>query len=71
MSEITVDSATETLLKQAGEPVGLRSESGQFLGRFIPLNIEPRIDPEEIRRRFETGGGRPLADILAALETRG
>jgi hypothetical protein len=30
--------------------------------------MEPQINGEEIERRLNEGGGRPLADILADLE---
>lgn len=73
MDALKVDSVTEALFRNVDGAVEVLGPTGRPLGRFIPIGpgLEPQIDEEEIRRRFEAGGGRPLADILADLEKLG
>lgn len=77
MSQIIVDSEMGTRLLNTLQPVELVDGSGKVLGHFMPatsasgLRLRPQVSDEELLRREEQGGGRPLADILADLETRG
>jgi hypothetical protein len=70
MSEIKLDAATANVLRNATSSVTLVDAGGEVLGRFIPLERgpEPTISEEELQRREQSGGGRPLRDILADLE---
>jgi hypothetical protein len=73
MSRVVVDPATGSQLRQAQQTLELVDPSGRLLGHFVPLTIpsgalEPKISEEELRRREQQGGGRPLAAILADLE---
>jgi hypothetical protein len=72
MSQIKLDPATAHVLRNAEAPVTLLDEAGNVLGRFVPLERgpEPTISEEELDRREQEGGGRPLRDILADLEKR-
>lgn len=74
MTKIIVDATTLARLRSIRETVQLCDESGLPLGNFTPVlasNREPQISEEELTRRLQQGGGRPLADILADLERRG
>ena len=77
MSQIIVDSEMGTRLLNTLQPVEFVDGSGKVLGHFMPatsassFRLRPQVSDEELRRREEQGGGRPLADILADLETRG
>jgi hypothetical protein len=77
MSELTVDSATLTKLRQVHERVEIRDEAGELIGYFMPRvdrllykSVEIPISEEELRRRVQKGGGRTLVEILADLERR-
>ncbi|MHB1424403.1 MAG: hypothetical protein ACYC3I_14625 [Gemmataceae bacterium] len=77
MNRVVVDPATLTILRNARQTLDVCDESGKVAGRFIPTmdhfdcaDIEPRISEAELNRRERAGGGRPLADILTALEKR-
>jgi ATP-dependent RNA circularization protein (DNA/RNA ligase family) len=77
MSELTVDSATLTKLRQVNERVEIRDEAGELIGYFTPRvdrllyeSVEIPVSEEELRRRAQKGGGRTLVEILADLEPR-
>jgi hypothetical protein len=73
MSRIVVDPATLNQLRQADHTVEVVDSSGQLVGHFVPVtkpsaDMEPKISEEELSRREQQGGGRPLSAILADLE---
>jgi hypothetical protein len=75
MGRITVDPTTLARLQGIGRTMELCDESGRVVGHFVPVldtpiasGSEPQISEEEIQRRLQEGGGRPLADILKDLE---
>jgi ATP-dependent RNA circularization protein (DNA/RNA ligase family) len=77
MSELTVDLATSTKLRQVRERVEIRDQAGELIGYFMPRvdrllyeSVEIPISEEELRRRAQKGGGRTLVEILADLERR-
>ncbi len=76
MSLLIVPEALTTRLASADGPVELVAADGRRLGYFTPgpprqYNLEPPpLPPGELDRRFDAGGGRPLADILRDLEKR-
>jgi hypothetical protein len=73
MTQITLDQATAERLRQADVTIRLVDASGNFIGHFVPSTPPPpesEISDEEIQRRIQKGGGRPLKDILADLEKR-
>lgn len=71
MTRITIDAATVAKLKDAREMVELRDEAGRIVGHFLPgpprdangKIIVPFSD-EELERRKQETGGRPLKDIF-------
>jgi hypothetical protein len=78
MTRVTVDPSTEAKLAGARETLEVCSTAGELLGHFVPTakagstrKTEPTISEEELSRREQQGGGRPLAAILADLERRG
>jgi hypothetical protein len=77
MPTLVVDAVTRAKLAQFTEPVELLDEAGRPFGRFTPLpgprpdRRQPQVSDDELDRREQEGGGRPLADILAGLERRG
>lgn len=78
MTQIILDTTASVHFQNQKQPVELRDQTGRLLGHFIPVlkkaispAMEPRISEEELDRREQQGGGRPLRDILADLENRG
>ena len=73
MTQLTLDASALVILPKLTESVELLDESGKTLGHFhpAPRRLQPQVGDEELRRREQQGGGRPLADILADLEKRG
>jgi hypothetical protein len=73
MTRLILDASALTILPKLTESVELLDASGKTLGQFhpAPRRVDPRVSEEELRRRVQDGGGRPLADILADLEKRG
>lgn len=74
MTQVTIDSATAAKLKDIHEKVELRDEAGRIVGHFVPGpprdadgKIVIPISEEELDRRSNEKGGRPLADILEDL----
>lgn len=63
MSQIVIDKETIAKLRSVTGQVELVDEAGRVIGNFLPL--EPSFDEEELKRREQDRGGRPLADIIA------
>ena len=77
MVKLTVDQDMRTKLRELKERLQLCDETGKVLGYFQPVvdpslyeGVESPTSKEELLRRSQEGGGRPLADILADLEKR-
>lgn len=77
MTILTLNDETISKLESVGGTAEIRDQSGRVIGSFrrsfTPSDVDQFECPdsnEEIQRRRETGGGRPLADILADLESR-
>jgi hypothetical protein len=77
MNRIIIDQASMAKLGALDQSAELCDETGRILGYFTPTHdrslyegVEPPISAEELERRFQGGGGRPLADIMADLEQR-
>jgi hypothetical protein len=77
MTQVILDPATLTKLRQVQEVAKLCDETGSVVGYFHPVidtteyeGIEPPMSEEEIARRLQEPGGRTLAEILADLEKR-
>jgi hypothetical protein len=76
MSELIVDSATLSKLRQVHERVELRDAAGELIGYFTPKvdrrlyeTVEVPVGEEELHRRALEGGGRTLEEILPDLES--
>jgi hypothetical protein len=76
MMKVLVDPAFGATLNSTGGAVEVCDASGQTLGYFHPVvtgihsaspSAESPFSEEEIERRCQEPGGRPLADILADL----
>jgi hypothetical protein len=74
VDRIVLEAALAKQLAHIYRPTELVDASGQVLGHFLPPYTEEDLDPgvsdEELQRREQAGGGRPLADILADLRRR-
>lgn len=77
MTRITVDRETLSRLGPLDRPVEFCDETGHTLGFFKPLaereadhDLQPQISRDEIERRKQEKGGRPLSEILRDLEGR-
>lgn len=75
MTRVIVNEALRNMLHNFSQPLELRDESGQVLGRVFPAldpslyNLEPQISQEEIRRRKQTKEkSYTTAEVLAYLE---
>jgi hypothetical protein len=71
MTRVTIDAATWAKLLAVREAVQLCDEKGRMVGIFHPGpprdangNVIVPISDEEIERRSQEEGGRPLKDIL-------
>ncbi len=71
MTRVTIDAATWEKLVSLREAADLCDEKGRIVGRFQPGpprdadgNIIIPISEEELDRRSQETGGRPLKDIL-------
>lgn len=74
MTKVVLDPSTRAQFHDLKKPLQFVDESGQLLGVFTP-NVDPtllgpQIGEEEVQRRLNEGGGRPLEDILRDLEKR-
>jgi hypothetical protein len=74
MTKIVIDKATRKKLHGLAEALMFTDEAGTILGNFTPVpkdrRREPQISQEEIERRLQMGGGRPLTEIMSDLEKR-
>ena len=77
MVKLTIDQGTRKKLSDLKERLQLCDETGKVLGYFQPVvdpllyeGVDSPTSKEELLRRRQEGGGRPLADILADLEKR-
>jgi hypothetical protein len=71
MTQIRLDASLARQLQASTAPVELCDPDGTVVGHFTPMTkpqVEVPFTEEEIRRSKQLPGGRPLADILAALE---
>ena len=71
MSFLVLDQSAIEKLKAVATMVEVRDEQGTLVGHFHPAVTPETVDQyecplseEELRRRAQEGGGRPLADIL-------
>jgi hypothetical protein len=79
MTKVTIDPAIRAKLCNLVEPLELMDEDGHLLGFFSPTGVEARslyenveipFSNEEVQRLKTQPPGRPLADILAELQSR-
>lgn len=72
MNRITLNAATAHELATASGPVELLDPQGAAVGVFYPSACpgDIPISADEVRRRIQQGGGRPLSEIWADLEKR-
>lgn len=75
MTTVTIDSSLRERLYNLDRELQFCDEDGRVLGHFTPAagsrpseNFEFPHSVEELQRRAEQGGGRPLDQILADLE---
>jgi hypothetical protein len=73
MTKVELDAATRAKLHDLSEVVEVCDESGRTLGYFHPIvpsnqavetEVQPPLSEEELLRRQQQPGGRPLKDIL-------
>jgi hypothetical protein len=77
MRRVVVDAVLRNKLQNLVQPLELCDESGKVLARVYPVpdpaesNLEPKIGPEEIRRRMQSDEKRyTTTEVLAHLEQR-
>jgi hypothetical protein len=79
MTQIVIDPVLRAKLNGLTDGVELLDESGDIVGYCLPLaeynrllyaSIKIPFTEEEIERRMQEKGGRPLSEILADLEER-
>ena len=74
MSKVILDADLRRKLNGLNEPLEICDENGQSVGHFLPtpvfdelfysaLAAESPHSKEELRRRHQESGGRPLAEI--------
>ena len=75
MTVVIADRRRALSLARPPQTIEVRDVNGHLLGLFIPVvdpSSDPRLTPtiseEELQRREQSGGGRPLAHILVDLE---
>ena len=74
MIKIVIDQATQARLGNLEQPAEICDAAGHVLGYVTPAEsrsvyaeLESPNSEEELLRREQQGGGRPLSDILADL----
>jgi len=73
MPQVMLDPVTLQQLRTAQTTLEVVDGTGQVIGHFVPVGpAGPELDisEEELHRREQRGGGRPLAQILANLGSR-
>jgi hypothetical protein len=77
MIKIMIDETTQAKLGNLERPVELCDTTGRTLGYLTPAEnasvydeLESPNSEEELLRREQQGGGRPLSEILADLVRR-
>ena len=77
MTKILIDPATAGQLSGIETTVELCDPSGNLLGYFSPKvdpslydQVEIPISEDELDRRQQSGGGRPLKNIIRDMESR-
>ena len=77
MTKIVINPAAAGQLSGIETTVELCDPSGNVLGYFSPKvdpslydQVELPISEEELDRRQQSGGGRPLKDIIPDMESR-
>ncbi|MDA1017830.1 MAG: hypothetical protein O3A00_25650 [Planctomycetota bacterium] len=70
MSSLVLDAEAVGKLKSVGTITEILDESGNVIGSFqpavTPSNVDQYdcpLDDDEIQRRIESGGGKPLREI--------
>ena len=78
MTRIVADDVLRARLQNMTDPLEICDAEGRLLGRFVPAEENERdvyrdmewpedLTPEEIHRRWQQGGGKPLAQIWKEL----
>lgn len=74
MTRLVLDPATVAQIRTSNRPIEVCDAAGAVVGLLVPAAarsiLEPRVSEDELRRREQQRGGRPLADILSDLEKR-
>lgn len=72
MIRIVVDESVKTQFLRADEPCEVFDVAGNKLGSFTPdyVGYECPYSEEELQEAEQEGGGRPLREILADLESQ-
>jgi hypothetical protein len=75
MTEVTLDKATLTKLRNLQENLEVRDETGRILGYFVPAEdkatydgVDAQVSDQELDRREAEEAGRPLPDIMRDLK---
>lgn len=78
MVRVTVDDILREKLNNLASRVELCDESGRVVGYFTPVTdrdlyegVDSPTSEEELHRRSQEGGGRPLPEILEDLQGQG
>ena len=78
MNKVVVDETLRSKLDNFRSRLEFCDEAGHVWGYLTPAvapalyqGVESPTSPEELQRRSEEGGGRPLAGILQDLEQQG
>ena len=76
MQRIILDQNIWSVLRKTNDDAELCDAAGRVVGYFTPATdpalysgVESPTSPDELLRRKQEGGGRPLADILHDLES--
>jgi hypothetical protein len=76
MTKVVIDASLRSQLRDVGDVLEVCDESGHTLGYFHPVlppaadadrEVASPLSDEEIGRRQQRPGGRPLSEIMADL----
>lgn len=78
MSKLIIDQVLRSKLNGLNEQMELCDEAGQTVGHYLPADVYERLfyaalatecphSAEELKRRHQETGGRPLAEIWKRL----